>query len=215
MFTIRLLKALAVKMKQKLFIVFTDFEAAFDLVSRRLLFQKLIRLGLSSMMLTALIAIYSCSKSVVEHNKAYSDYLLLLAGVKQGALPSGLLCIAYTLGLIDMYENKFQPEPLILIHHMLVHADDILMLATTRKLAIDKIFALLNYCGENYIKLQITKCTFLCVNSSSDEDQIPIAIKDLTLDITSEEVYLGSVIANSVKFTDDMKSIFKYFAFLR
>ena len=110
-----LLKALAVKMKQKLFIVFTDFEAAFDLVSRRLLFQKLIRLGLSSMMLTALIAIYSCSKSVVEHNKAYSDYLLLLAGVKQGAPPSGLLYIAYTMGLIDMYKNKFQPEPLIFI----------------------------------------------------------------------------------------------------
>ena len=63
----------------------------------------------------------------------------------------------------------------------------------------------------------------MCVNSSSDEDQVPIAIKDLTLDITSEEVYLGSVITNSAKFTDDMKadikhrhlSIVKYFAFLR
>ena len=74
-FTIRLMKALAVKMKQKLFIVFTEFEAAFDQVSRRLLFQKLIRLGLSSMMLTALIAIYSSGKSVVEHDKVYSDYL--------------------------------------------------------------------------------------------------------------------------------------------
>ena len=106
---------------------------------------------------------------------------------------------------------------------MLVHADDILMLATSRKLAIDKIFALLKYCGENYIKLQITKCSFMCVNSSSDEDQLPIAIEDLTLDVTSAEVYLGSVITNSAKFTDDMKadvkhrhiSIVKYFAFLR
>ena len=88
--------------------------------------------------------------------------------------------------------------------------------------AIDKIAALLKYCAENYIKLQITKCSF-CVNSSSEEDQMPLAIHDLTLNVTSEEVYLGSVITKSVKFTDDMKaeikhrhvSIVKYFAFLR
>ena len=222
-FTIRLLKALAAKTKKKLFIVFTDFEAAFDLVSRRLLFKKLIKLGISSVMLTALMAIYSCSKSVVEHDKTYSDYLLLLTGVKQGAPPSGLLYIAYTMGLIDMYESKFHPEPLIYIYHMLVHADDILMLATSRNLAIDKIFALLEYCSESYIKLQITKCAFMCVNSSCEEDQAPIAINDLSLDMTEKEVYLGSVITNSVKFSDDMKadvkhrqiSIIKYFAFLR
>ena len=56
--TIRLFKVLAVKTKQKLFIIFTDFEAAFDLVSRRLLFQKLVKLGVSATMLSALISIY-------------------------------------------------------------------------------------------------------------------------------------------------------------
>ena len=75
----------------------------------------------SSMMLTALIAIYSCSKSVVEHDKAYSDYLLLLTGVKQGAPPSGLLYIAYTMGLIDMYDSKFHPEPLTSIYQCMIY----------------------------------------------------------------------------------------------
>ena len=69
---------------------------------------------------------------------------------------------------------------------MLVHADDILMLATSRNLAIEKIFALLEYCSESYIKLQITKCAFMCVNSSCEEDQAPIAINDLSLDMTEK-----------------------------
>ena len=92
--TIRLLKLLTSKTKQKLYIIFTDFEAAFDLVSRRLLFEKLVKLGVSVVMLKALIAIYLASESIIEHDGQYSDYVLLLAGIKQGAPPSGILYVA-------------------------------------------------------------------------------------------------------------------------
>ena len=51
---IRLLKALAKKWKEKLFIIFTDFEAAFDLVSRKILFEKLVNLGIRFVLLGAL-----------------------------------------------------------------------------------------------------------------------------------------------------------------
>ena len=221
--TIRLMKILAKKSGEKLFIIFTDFEAAFDLVSRRLLFQKLIRLGVSAVFLNALIAIYISGKSVVEHDNQFSDYLLLLAGVKQGAPPSGLLYIAYTMGLIDMYDNSFHPEPLIFIYHMLVHADDILMLATSRTLAIQKMVALLKYCANNYIRLQITKCSFMCVNTNDTGDEEPLQLQNLLLNPTCSEVYLGSVITNSPKIADDVNadikhrqlSIVKYYAFLR
>ena len=221
--TIRLMKILAKKAGVKLYIIFTDFEAAFDLVSRRLLFRKLIQIGISSVFLNALIAIYISGKSVVQHDNQFSEYILLLAGVKQGAPPSGLLYIAYTMGLIDMYDNSFHPEPLIYIYHMLVHADDILMLATTRTLAIQKMIALLKYCADNYIKLQITKCSFMCVNTNDTEDEEPLQLQNLLLKPTSNEVYLGSVITNSHKIIDDVNadikhrqlSIVKYYAFLR
>ena len=102
-------------------------------------------------MLNALIAIYISSKSVIEHNNEFSDYLLLLSGVKQGAPPSGLLYIAYTMGLINTYDNSFNSEPLIYIYHLLVHADDTLLMATTRDLAMKKITTLLQYCSSNFI----------------------------------------------------------------
>lgn len=152
---LRLLKILTIKTKQKLFIVFTDFEAAFDLVSRKLLFEKLIKVGVSTVMLNALIAMYISSKSGVEHGNEFSDYLILLAGIKQGAPTSGLLYIAYTLGLIDIFDGSFKAEPLIYIYHLLMHADDILMLATSRHMATEKHKCLMKYCKEIYIKLQI------------------------------------------------------------
>ena len=221
--TIRLLKVLTRKTKQKLFIVFTDFEAAFDLVSRRLLFQKLVRIGVSTGMLAALIAIYEASKSVVEHGDEYSDYLILLAGVKQGAPPSGLLYIAYTMGLIDVYELSFQPEPLIGLIHLLMHADDILMLSTCHNIALEKVRCLLKYCKDNFIRLQITKCAIMCVNNVKDDRSVALTIDDLILCETACEVYLGSAITNSTKLADDVNAdirlrqvnVVKYFAFLR
>ena len=221
--TIRLMKLLAKKTKQKLYIVFTDFEAAFDLVSRRLLFKKLIKLGVSSIMLGALISIYAASKSVVEDSGQYSDYLLLLSGVKQGAPPSGLLYIAYTVGLIDVFNITFHPEPLIYIFHFLMHADDILMLSTSRNIAISKVKCLIQYCKENFIRLQLKKCAGMCVNGDSEEDMEPMSIEDLVLNLTTCEVYLGSAITNSVKLIDDVNAdikmrqvnVIKFFAFLR
>ena len=221
--TIRLLKVLTKKTKQKLVIVFTDFEAAFDLVSRRLLFQKLVRIGVSAGMLTALIAIYEAGKSVVEHRGEYSDYLVLLAGVKQGAPPSGLLYIAYTMGLIDVYELRFKPEPLIGLLHLLMHADDILMLSTCHNTALEKVKCLIQYCKDNYIRLQITKCAIMCVNGSKEDEMVSLNIDDLVLGSTVCEVYLGSAITNSNKLSDDVNAdiklrqvgVVKYFAFLR
>ena len=103
-------------------------------------------------MLNALIAIYVSSKSVIEHHAEYSDYLVLLAGVKQGAPPSGLLYIAYTIGLIDIFDNSFHPEPLINLYHLLIHADDIMLLAKSRRIMTEKVECLMQYCCENYIK---------------------------------------------------------------
>ena len=142
-------------------------------------------MGISSIMLSALIAIYVGSKSVVEHGGEFSNYVTLLAGIKQGGPPSGVLYIAYTLGIIDLYNNQFNLEPLIASIHLLMHADDILMLATSKLLAVDKLRSLITYCKNNYIRLQLTKCAFMCVNSKDPHDHEPIIIDDLTLNNTS------------------------------
>ena len=143
-------------------------------------------------MLNALIAIYISSKSVIEHNSEFSDYVILLAGVKQGAAPSGLLYIAYTLGLIDIFKNTFNPEPLISMYHLLMHADDIMLLATSRVLMIEKVECLIRFCNDNFIRLQISKCAVMCINSDRDDDYEPVKTHNIELKSTNCEVYLGS-----------------------
>ena len=169
------------------------------------------------------MSIYLASQSVVEHKGEFSDYVLLLCGIKQGAPPSGILYIAYTLDIITMYNNKFNPEPLLYLVHLLMHADDILLLATTKLLAVQKLRALILYCKSNYIKLQLAKCAILCVNSDDADDHLPITVDGVVLENKKEEVYLGSVITNSYKLVDDVEAdvkkrqvnVIKYYAFLR
>ena len=106
---------------------------------------------------------------------------------------------------------------------MLVHADDILMLSTSRTVAVEKMIALLNYCAQNFIKLQIIKCAFMCVNSDDSDDEKPLLFQNLQLNPTTKEVYLGSMITKSVKVEDDVSadivlrqiSVVKFFSFIR
>ena len=111
--------------------------------------------------------------------------------IKQGAPPSGILYIAYTLDIITMYNNNFNPEPLLYLVHLLMHADDILLLATTKLLAVQKLRALILYCKSNYIKLQLAKCAILCVNSDDADDHLSITVDGVVLDNKNEEIAMN------------------------
>ena len=67
-FFVRCLTAICKKLKISLFIGVTDFEAAFDKISRRNLFLKLVNMGISGLMLKALIEMYSVTESYVDIN---------------------------------------------------------------------------------------------------------------------------------------------------
>ena len=113
-----------------------------------------------------------------------------------------------------MYNQNFNPEPLIYIYHLL---------ATSRSIAISKTRHLMQYCKENDIKLQTTKCAMMCVNSNNAKDNEMIQIDNLSLNSTKCEIYLGSAITNSTKLIDDVNadrkhrqvSVVNFFAFLR
>ena len=81
---IRFLKLIVAKTKTPLFIVFTDFKAAFDLVSRRILFHKLVKIGISTVLLNASMGLYTNIQTALFHNHEFSERINLLAGIKQG-----------------------------------------------------------------------------------------------------------------------------------
>ena len=58
--------------------------------------------------------------------------LSITAGVLQGSASSTLLFMAYTSDIITIFKTHFPSEELILYYHILLHADDSLILALNK-----------------------------------------------------------------------------------
>ena len=99
-FYLQCLISICRKMKMSLYIGITDFEAAFDLISRHNLFLKLIKLGISMFMLQALVEMYKVNISCIELNGEYSRTFHMAAGVLQGSATSTILFMAYTADIV-------------------------------------------------------------------------------------------------------------------
>lgn len=220
---IRIFIMLTKKLKVKLYIIFTDFRAAFDTVSRRKLIIKLINMGLSVTMITAIKDMYIHGENVMFHNGEYSNSFELNLGVKQGAASSGILFIAYIIDLINIFNVNYLYEIMIEGIHILIHADDTIILATSRQSALNKVQALSDYCIENDIDLQPSKCHFMCINYSNEEEIRPLVINNQSICHSTSEIYLGSAISSSTNINDHItadnkmraKNIIKFYAFLR
>ena len=205
-FFVRCLSAICKKLKVSLFIGITDFEAAFDKISRRNLFLKLVDLGISTLMLQALIEMYSVTASYVEVNGEYSKVFNMSAGVLQGAATSTVLYMAYTADLVKVFREKFPIEEIIHLYHILLHADDCLLLATSKERLIEKFKCLEQYCMENSIRLQPKKCCFLAINSSETEN---IVLINGEISCKNEAIYLGSILTSTGNVNQDIAAEIK------
>ena len=72
--------------------------------------------------------------------------------------------------LISIFKSNFPAEELIHYFHILLHADDSLILATSKDSLVKKFIKLDEYCLHNNIKLQLSKCCFLAINSDAKDD---------------------------------------------
>ena len=117
-FYIRCLIAVCQKLKKPLFIGITEFEAAFDLISRRNLFKKLVELGISMFILRALMEMYLVNTSYVDVHGEYSKTFNMTDGVLQGSVTSTILFMAYTSDLVELFSENFPSEELIHLYHI-------------------------------------------------------------------------------------------------
>ena len=216
---VRCLIAIVKKKGHALYIGITDFTAAFDTINRRKLFIKLVNLGISGYMLNALKDMYTDTMAYVSFEGEYSDMFRLDAGVLQGAASSTLLFIAYTSDIISMFNTLFAIEVYIHTYHLLLHADDSLILATTKTLLIKKYNAMDNYCVENMLYLQPKKCGFLVINSDETE---PIKLQKGSIHNIDQLTYLGSKISSvgninydvELEINSNKKHFNKFYAFV-
>ena len=148
-FTLRILIDVARKLNITLYIGSVDIEKAFDHVPRSLLLKKLVKLGIGKVMLFALKQLYLYSICVIKFQGELSDSFRMYRGVRQGAASSVLFFIAFMDDLFEHLESKCSIEGFLQDIHVLIHADDTIILSTSRTQFIQKCNETINFFSKN------------------------------------------------------------------
>ena len=204
-FLLRCLVQQAKRFKQTIFIIAFDFDGAFDRVSRSVLIRKLIKFGAGVIFVACVASMYMCTENIIFRHKDYVTFMLY-SGIKQGLPLSPMLFIFYVNDIFEVFRSAYGVciENIFKIIHLLIHADDLTLLATLRDGAISKLQTLRQYCNINYIIPQTTKCKFITINGSqADNDPLPFG--DDYLKSTDHLEILGSHIDSSGNLADDLE----------
>ena len=223
-FLMRCLICFAKTTRKKLYICTIDFDGAFDRVSRNILLQKLALRGAGSIFLFCIASMYKRTESVIIQQDNHSTYELL-SGIKQGLPLSPYLFIFYIDDIFEFFYTLFNMISNTLLEkiHILIHADDANILASSRDTLVQKIRRMLQYCNLNKIKLQLSKCMFLVVNGTV-EDKLKISLADdEDMPSTTEVLILGTPLSDSGNLQLDLnlhlklrfKNCIKFFNYIR
>ena len=207
--------------KKKLFIIAIDFEGAFDKVSRHRLFNKLQLFGVGSIFLSCLIAIYVFTDCTIYQTETSFTYHLM-AGIKQGLPLSPWLFLFYINDIFDYFDGIFGRDGLLETLHLLIHADDTTILASSREKAEQKFRSMLAYCRLNHISLQVSKCKFIVINGD-ESDFEPLVFEGERIENVPFLPLLGSHLSQTGKLEDDLDlhvskryiAVHKFFNFIR
>ena len=197
--SLRLLIDLAKYKKTKLYVLFIDFSKAYDKVPRNKLIEYLKSIGCGKIMLYALKNMYKTTYNVLNSISISSS-----SGVRQGAPTSCLLFITYVDKMVKMIKEAVPVDGFLGDLHVLMLMDDTVILATSIEMCIRKLNAVLDFCDNYGMEINVKKTKFMVINNK-DEDKLPIYTQNRKIEYCLKYLYLGSW------FTDDgdQKSILK------
>ena len=205
LFTVRLLIELAKACNVTLYIGFFDIAKAFDHVSRYLLLKKLVSLGIGKCMLKALQMMYHATYCIVNGKGVCSRTFRTFTGIRQGATSSTNLFTAFMDDLISHLKAKCAPEQLIGDLHSLLHADDTVLLSTSREAFVIKCREMVNCFKEKKLNLNVSKSRYMIINGKANDHKVKLDIGHGYLSYTSKYKYLGYYISDSGKLNDDFE----------
>ena len=190
-------------------ILFMDFSSAFNTVNIATLSSRLSDLKVHSAVILWIEEFLHNRPQKVKVNDFMSDSLVVNTGVPQGCILSPILFSVYT------SEMKCNTEHLTLVKY----ADDMALVA--RLTNAQSLNAYINYVAEltswfedSHLLLNITKTKEMCLDSNRKNKLSnflfkPVTIKGQEVEQVSSFKYLGTVLDQSLTFTEHMDCIYK------
>ena len=190
-------------------------------MKRSTLLKKLILFGCGAAFVACIANMYKYSKCNIFGNNTETSYYLY-SGIKQGLPLSPFLFLFYINDIHDYFEIFFTKVTEVLQKlHILVHADDLTIVAFSRDLLVKKIQILISYCKMNDIVIQQSKCKFIVINGNQeDKEAIPFVLGS-NIEVNENLDILGAFISEDMTESNNKhmkkryKNVIKYFNYLK
>jgi len=193
LFILRHLLARFAENKHKLYMCFVDFQKAYDSVRRDLMLHRLAELGVCGNMLRAVAGMYSSVPMCARQGGQLSPQFDSSLGVKQGDPMSPLLFGLFLDGL-ERYMGEHAAGTGVEVGEtlcqMLLYADDIVMLATSRRALQRQLDALHGFCTAQHMSVNVAKTKVLVFNGGKHPCG-ELTYAGQTLEVVDSFRYLG------------------------
>ena len=203
------------KKSKRLYCAFIDYEKAFDLIDRTLLFTKLISYNINGKLTKVIFSIYQNVKACLKLDNVISKSFLCNIGVRQGDSLSPLLFSLFLNDLNTFISGKYNGLSDIsllfsecfnmnvndcLKLFVLLYADDTIILADTEKEMKSALKALEDYCKTWKLKVNINKSKIIRFSKRKSKNLPQFIFNNDIIDIVDDYVYLGTTITYNGKF---------------
>lgn len=192
------------KLRKKLYACFIDLTAAFDLIDRKKLMDKLEKIGLSTKIINVIGDMYTETKMQIWDGKRRSRQYQVNKGVKQGCILSPLL---FALFMNDINEHLnggvcIGPEGKKVTIKVIMYADDIVIIAESSDMMKMMLNRMYSYLDKNNLQININKTKIMIFNKPPG--RIPktdsFYRNGKEIERVSEYKYLGILVRQDLSF---------------
>ncbi|UYV78796.1 hypothetical protein LAZ67_16002811 [Cordylochernes scorpioides] len=192
--------------------VFVDLKKAFDTVPHSLLWSKLGELGLDFRFVNLIRNYFEQMTTTVRWNGLFTEPIKIRSGVLQGEPLSPYLFILFVTDLINIFNDSTLPGiylPNFGTVHLLMYADDIILIGESKINLQIKINMLKKYFETNHLTLNESKSKIMVFrNGGRPAKSDKWFWGDQLLTVTSKYLYLGYPLTTTISFSQ-VASYFK------
>ena len=185
---------------KKLFVCFIDFSKAFDLISRYILFYKLMKGGWKGRVIETFRDLYDKTEFRVKSKGKLSSHIKNSLGVNQGGIASGLLFRKYMSDLSDYLKAEFG---ILIGEEILTHllwADDLILISDSLNGLKKQLAGLDQFCRNNQMLINELKTKFMVFGC---RNKYELLFKGSKIDQVDKYKFLGVIFKATYRVDSD------------